>query len=415
MLRFVVHIRLKRVMVVLVVLTVRLVRFENSTLWVCRCLPLRLLVSANAKLGALPLLTNVSAIREVKLASLGLYTDLTIRTVCRVPLMELSDAPSVTLRNLPMLRRSRLICRTVSLVSPRVFSMRVAVGSNRWLVSLGLLRDLAGENWSLVKLKLVSTGPRLFLLLMLTMVLNTWQALLGPLSLVALSCPRKVLWAKAMAITPCMAGPWCSMSTGLLLTLVVLLVLLALMFLLLTLFRLLFVLALLGTLNVTLLTLTFPTRLLNRELTDVVLLVLVDLVVVRLAVLVDGLALPFVFLVALCLLLDVARLNALLRATGWAGLLRKLLLPGLVPEFICFKLLSCRRLKVSRVLSTTVLTVELRLVTVLLRLTELTRNDIRCMDLSALKSSVVTTRLICRPQVVSTDVCLVSSSVCYAC
>lgn len=360
----------------------------------CRCLPLSLLVRAKVKLGALPLLTSVSAIREVRFASLGLSTDLTTRTVCRVPLMELSLAPWVTLRNVPMLRRSRLICRTVRLVSPRVFSICVADVPNRWLVSLGLLRELMGENWSLVKLKLVPTGPSLFLLLILTIVLNTWQALLGRLRLLALRCRRKVLSVNAMAITPCMAGPWCSMSTGLLFVFV----------------PLALPLLLDVTLKVTLLTLTFCTRLLNRELTDVSLL---SLLVPRR----DGFVLLALVLAVGRLLLALAggRLKALLRATGWAGLLRKLLLPGLVPESICFKLLSCKRLKVSNVLSTTLLTVELRLVTVLLKLTELTRRDIRRMVRSALKSSVVTTRLMCKPQEVSTDVCLMSSSASYAC
>lgn len=71
-------------------LTVCLMLLENSTLCVPRCLLLRDRVSLNEKLGALLLLTSVSAIRGVNLANLGLDTEPTTLTVRPVPVIDLS-------------------------------------------------------------------------------------------------------------------------------------------------------------------------------------------------------------------------------------------------------------------------------------------------------------------------------------
>lgn len=86
------------------------------------------------------------------------------------------------------------------------------------------------------------------------------------------------------------------------------------------------------------------------------------------------------------------------------GLLRRLLLPGLVPDVLVLFARKC--LNDCSVVSTRLETVSLRLVIVLLRLTELTCMYIRLICLSVLKYSVVTTSLMWRPHVVSTVVCL---------
>lgn len=88
--------------VVLVMAMVRLLRLENSRLWVCACLWLSLLVSRKAKLGALALLTSVSAMCDDNLDSLGLVMWLTIRTVRRVPEIDVRALLVVSWRNLLM-------------------------------------------------------------------------------------------------------------------------------------------------------------------------------------------------------------------------------------------------------------------------------------------------------------------------
>lgn len=98
--------------VVLVSLMSRLIRFENSRLSVPTCLVLSLLVKWKEKLGALPLLTSVSAIRGVNDANLGLVTAPTMLTVRPVPVIDLRRELRVTSRNLLIVCRSRLMCRT---------------------------------------------------------------------------------------------------------------------------------------------------------------------------------------------------------------------------------------------------------------------------------------------------------------
>lgn len=121
---------------------------------------------------------------------------------------------------------------------------------------------------------------------MLTLVLNTWHAVAGRVNLLALSCPRNLLWAKAMAIKPCMAGPPCSRVTGLLLLLLRQALHLAPLSVLLCTEVLLLLVCLLGIVNVTLLKLTLPTRLLNRLLIAL-LLALMSLELVELLELTD--------------------------------------------------------------------------------------------------------------------------------
>lgn len=85
----------------------------------------------------------------------------------------------------------------------------------------------------------------------------------------------------------------------------------------------------------------------------------------------------------------------------------------MVPDLDGSTLLAWTCLKVSNVLSTNLSTVELRLVMVLLRLTELTRTDMCPIPGLVLKSSVVTTSLMCRPQLMSTCACLMLARLTY--